>query len=216
MSKPLKVYCVNTDGCHERIVAASSRAEAARRMETDDANMRNYGRETTRFEYVDLAMIAPGVAWEKEHRFLTNWQPIGELAHKRVVMARFPRSIAIKQHGSWVVRRWLYEDAREDVYYDDPLGYGATELEAWSDAFRRTWLKPPAGVPTNAVTVWRFEDAPEEYRELSPHGGDEDHVAWVPPGFSEIWTKWLEPPWFGSSVSVHPIRVGEIRIGAHS
>lgn len=30
------------------------------------------------------------------------------------------------------------------------------------------------------ITVWRFDDAPEEYRNLSTHGGDEDWVIFVP------------------------------------
>jgi hypothetical protein len=32
----------------------------------------------------------------------------------------------------------------------------------------------------DAITVWRFPDAPEEFRKLSPHGGDEDWLAFVP------------------------------------
>lgn len=32
----------------------------------------------------------------------------------------------------------------------------------------------------NPIRVWRFEDAPEEFRRLSRCGGDEDWVAHVP------------------------------------
>lgn len=28
----------------------------------------------------------------------------------------------------------------------------------------------------DVITVWSFNKAPEEYRKLSPHGGDEDFV----------------------------------------
>jgi hypothetical protein len=30
------------------------------------------------------------------------------------------------------------------------------------------------------ITVWRFYEAPEELRNLSPHGGDEDWLAEIP------------------------------------
>ena len=32
----------------------------------------------------------------------------------------------------------------------------------------------------DAITVWPFNAAPEEFRVLSPHGGDEDWCAYVP------------------------------------
>lgn len=30
------------------------------------------------------------------------------------------------------------------------------------------------------ITIWRFDGAPEEYRQLSTNGGDEDYVMHVP------------------------------------
>ena len=30
------------------------------------------------------------------------------------------------------------------------------------------------------ITIWRWDDAPEKYRALSQHGGDEDMVAFCP------------------------------------
>lgn len=36
-----------------------------------------------------------------------------------------------------------------------------------------------------AIIVWRFEDAPEEYRRLSTNGGDEDWVILIPVELSE-------------------------------
>lgn len=70
-----------------------------------------------------------------------------------------------------------------------------------------------------AIRVWRFEDAPREYAELSGHGGDEDWVAVVPRALSDEWIGWLES---GSSfgccdVSKHELRNGDVvHIGAHS
>ncbi len=34
------------------------------------------------------------------------------------------------------------------------------------------------------ILVWRWDDAPDEFREFSGHGGDEDWVAFVP---WEVW-----------------------------
>lgn len=42
------------------------------------------------------------------------------------------------------------------------------------------------------IRVWQFEDAPEELRSLSRHGGDEDWLALVPPALSDAWIPWLE------------------------
>lgn len=40
-----------------------------------------------------------------------------------------------------------------------------------------------------AIMLWAFDDAPEELRRQSPHGGDEDFLAWVPAGANV-------PDWF--------------------
>ena len=69
------------------------------------------------------------------------------------------------------------------------------------------------------LTLWRFDDAPEAYRELSEHGGDEDWLALIPAHMAEEWFPWMETgSWMGcSSVSEHPLPDGSIiRIGAHA
>lgn len=71
------------------------------------------------------------------------------------------------------------------------------------------------------ILVWRFQEAPEEYRKLSPHGGDEDWLALIPPSVREHkdgFPDWLETPAFGvHSTSVHEVPGGFwIVIGAHS
>ncbi len=69
------------------------------------------------------------------------------------------------------------------------------------------------------IKVWRFDDAPEEYRALSEHGGDEDWVALLPPGYVDDYIGWMED---GSSfgccnVSSHTLPDGwQVRIGAHA
>jgi hypothetical protein len=69
-----------------------------------------------------------------------------------------------------------------------------------------------------AIIVWRWEDAPDEYRNLSEHGGDEDYVAFIPLALEGHWIGWLEEGQsFGCcSVSEHRLRDGTVKIGAHA
>jgi len=66
------------------------------------------------------------------------------------------------------------------------------------------------------ILVWRFEDAPEELQRLSPHGGDEDWVAVLPPGVG--WPAWAEIGAFGSKdVTAEILPDGRlVLIGAHA
>jgi hypothetical protein len=69
------------------------------------------------------------------------------------------------------------------------------------------------------IRVWRFEDAPQEYRDLSPHGGDEDWLAVVPWSMKDDWIPWLEGggPFGVCDVSRHELDETEIvYIGAHA
>lgn len=73
----------------------------------------------------------------------------------------------------------------------------------------------------NHIRVWRFEDAPEELRGLSRHGGDEDWLALIPPKYAGDWIGWMESGTnFGRcdvSEHVHPELPGfVVRIGAHA
>lgn len=68
-----------------------------------------------------------------------------------------------------------------------------------------------------AMLVWQFDDAPERFRALSPHGGDEDWVALIPPDYDCV--PWAENGTaFGCCrVSVHDVGHGwTVRIGAHA
>ena len=42
------------------------------------------------------------------------------------------------------------------------------------------------------IRVWRFSDAPEDMRELSENGGDEDWLAHVPASMSGDYIAWLD------------------------
>jgi hypothetical protein len=72
--------------------------------------------------------------------------------------------------------------------------------------------------PTGTILVWKFHEAPTEYRDLSDHGGDEDWVAFVPDALAGEWIGWLEEGTsFGCCrVSEHPVDGGVVRIGAHA
>ena len=68
------------------------------------------------------------------------------------------------------------------------------------------------------IKVWRFHNAPEEYKMLSPHGGDEDWLAWVPKEIDAEWILWMDggSPFGVCSVSTHHVRDGVVKIGAHA
>lgn len=71
---------------------------------------------------------------------------------------------------------------------------------------------------TKAILVWSWEDAPEEYRKLSSHGGDEDWLALLPPDFGEL-PDWMESgSQFGCcDVTEHILPNGyRVVIGAHA
>lgn len=70
------------------------------------------------------------------------------------------------------------------------------------------------------IRVWAWKDAPEELRKLSPHGGDEDWLALLPPKHAGEWIGWMDGGsfgWAGVTSHSHPELPGyEIRIGAHA
>lgn len=78
----------------------------------------------------------------------------------------------------------------------------------------------PVTVPEieRAVIVWRYADAPESLRVLSPHGGDEDWLALVPPS-ERGWIGWAEmgTPFGVCNVSETALPYGfRVFIGAHA
>lgn len=74
---------------------------------------------------------------------------------------------------------------------------------------------------SKTILVWRFGDAPKEYQELSPHGGDEDWIAFIPAVYANDygdWITWADTgcPFGCCNVSVHDVPGGTIRIGSHA
>lgn len=71
------------------------------------------------------------------------------------------------------------------------------------------------------IQVWAWDDAPPELKALSPHAGDEDWLAVLPPQWAGREIIWLEEGGaFGRcdvSRHAHPSLPGfEVRIGAHA
>ena len=72
---------------------------------------------------------------------------------------------------------------------------------------------------TDAIIIWKWANAPEEYRVLSPHGGDEDWVIEIPESLQ--WYSGILFPegsrWGCCSISQHESDDGLlILIGAHA
>jgi len=65
------------------------------------------------------------------------------------------------------------------------------------------------------ASLWSFCDAPQEYRDLSGHGGDEDYVLFVPDGFIGYIDNIVRAIGV-CDTSEHPVAGGTIYIGAHS
>jgi hypothetical protein len=73
----------------------------------------------------------------------------------------------------------------------------------------------------NHIRIWRFCDAPEELRNLSTNGGDEDWVALIPPILAGEWIGFLDEGTSFGCCSVdkfqHPELPGYIvKIGSHA
>lgn len=73
----------------------------------------------------------------------------------------------------------------------------------------------------NFIKVWRFHNAPDEYKALSDNGGDEDWLAFVPSViYDNEYIGWLEEgmsPAFGCCCIDHiKVADGVVVIGAHA
>jgi hypothetical protein len=67
------------------------------------------------------------------------------------------------------------------------------------------------------IKVWRWDDAPQEYRALSRHAGDEDYIALVPAALAHDPPIWLDvAPFTIFDVETYPLGDGSIiYISAH-
>ncbi len=70
------------------------------------------------------------------------------------------------------------------------------------------------------ISVWKFYDAPEKYRKLSGHGGDEDWLAFIPSSTGYDYVGWCDPDMLGQfgccDIEEHKVKGGVVRIGAHA
>lgn len=103
------------------------------------------------------------------------------------------------------------------VFDDDNDTQGTTDSAATPPPIKNRSLQPAE--LARAVFVWSYYDAPQVYRHLSPHGGDEDWLAWIPPALAEEDYPWMASgSFFGCcDVSEHELADGAlVRIGAHA
>jgi hypothetical protein len=68
------------------------------------------------------------------------------------------------------------------------------------------------------IQIWAWDDAPDEYRALSTHGGDEDWVAFLPDEWGDEYPSWMDE---GTRFAVcdlyrYKVENGWIYIGAHA
>ena len=68
------------------------------------------------------------------------------------------------------------------------------------------------------IKIWRWEDAPQKYKELSKHGGDEDWVAFVPKKINIDFITWMDEGtgFAPCDYSDHLVKGGIVRIGVHA
>ena len=71
------------------------------------------------------------------------------------------------------------------------------------------------------ILVWSFKNAPNEFRNLSENGGDEDWVAVIPPNSVNKYISWMDEgtPFGCCNVEYykHPNKNGyQVAIGSHS
>lgn len=65
------------------------------------------------------------------------------------------------------------------------------------------------------IKVWPFHLAPQEYQDLSKHGGDEDWLVFWPEELEDYAAIWLD--YIGiCSTTDHAVEGGKVYIGAHS
>ena len=80
-------------------------------------------------------------------------------------------------------------------------------------------MTSPHYLYTDYIIVWKFHEAPEEYRKWSTSGGDEDWLAIIPEHMKEEYIPWMESggPFGCCSVDSFDLPDGrQIRIGSHA
>lgn len=105
---------------------------------------------------------------------------------------------------------------REGLPRTNPHDAGNGDHYDWNDGYDAEASTRSAG--DEAISVWRFEDAPDQYQALSTNGGDEDWLALVPPRYRNTYLGWMESPAYGcSSIDWHELPYGyAVVIGAHA
>jgi len=66
------------------------------------------------------------------------------------------------------------------------------------------------------IILWAFRDAPEHFRDLSGHGGDEDFVAFVPASMVDTPLACDVERMAICDCETHEVEGGVVLIGAHA
>ncbi len=73
------------------------------------------------------------------------------------------------------------------------LGGGKVEVSSVVQAMEWAVREAQRQAIPRGVECWTWRQAPDAFRALSQHGGDEEGVAFVPTGIDEPW--WLDRCW---------------------
>ena len=70
----------------------------------------------------------------------------------------------------------------------------------------------------NYISIYRFKDAPQQWRDLSTNGGDEDWLAFVPDSLKSEYMPFLEEGSgrFGNIVDSYDVAGGVVLISSHA
>lgn len=125
----------------------------------------------------------------------------------------------VRDGAAWCARMQDFKNLQES-----PAGFGDTQFEAvcnLASQLRASEMQLEAVSALNppAIRVWRFDQAPAIFQQLSPHGGDEDWLAFVPFDVQRRGNiGWLEggTPFGCCDVSEHEVLGGVVYIGAHA
>lgn len=68
----------------------------------------------------------------------------------------------------------------------------------------------------NCILVYRWKDAPQQWKDLSTNGGDEDWLAFVPKQLESEYMPFLEEGRFGNLVDSYDVDGGVVLISSHA
>ena len=68
----------------------------------------------------------------------------------------------------------------------------------------------------NYISIYKWNDAPQAWKDLSTNGGDEDWLAFIPNDLKGEYMPFLEEGRFSNIVDSYDVPGGVVLIGAHA